>query len=272
MADTALSGDRPAAAACPACGPAPMRTEPPPVEPGRLMLSLPGIHCAGCISRVEKGLAAVPGVRDARVNLTLKRASVAADPGVTAEALVTALDALGYEAHELDADMLAATDLDPAGQDLLMRLGVAGFAMMNVMLLSISVWLGAADATRSLLHWVSALIALPAVAFCGVPFYRSALSALSAGRLNMDVPISLALILACGMSLYETALGGRHAYFDAALSLTFFLLLGGIWITGRGPPRDRRRRSWPRWKCRGPGGCATGPRPRWRWPSCAWAT
>jgi copper chaperone CopZ len=116
MADTALSGDRPAAAACPACGPAPMRTEPPPVEPGRLMLSLPGIHCAGCISRVEKGLAAVPGVRDARVNLTLKRASVAADPGVTAEALVTALDALGYEAHELDADMLAATDLDPAGQ------------------------------------------------------------------------------------------------------------------------------------------------------------
>jgi Cu2+-exporting ATPase len=225
MADTALSGDRPAAAACPACGPAPMRTE-PPVEPGRLMLSLPGIHCAGCISRVEKGLAAVPGVRDARVNLTLKRASVAADPGVTAEALVTALDALGYEAHELDADMLAATDLDPAGQDLLMRLGVAGFAMMNVMLLSISVWLGAADATRSLLHWVSALIALPAVAFCGVPFYRSALSALSAGRLNMDVPISLALILACGMSLYETAMGGRHAYFDAALSLTFFLLLG----------------------------------------------
>jgi P-type Cu2+ transporter len=223
--DAALSGSRPPPAACPACGGGPAIAGPPD-EPARLMLSLPGIHCAGCISGVERALKAVPGVREARVNLTLKRAAIDAAPDVAAADLIAALDRAGHVAHELDPGALGATGLDRAGRDLLTRLGVAGFAMMNVMLLSVAVWSGASDHTRELMHWVSALIALPVVAWAGVPFYRNALAALSARRLNMDVPISLALILTCGMSLFETALAGRHAYFDAALALTFFLLLG----------------------------------------------
>ncbi|MCL4105214.1 UNVERIFIED_CONTAM: hypothetical protein GTU68_055345 [Idotea baltica] len=107
-----------------------------------------------------------------------------------------------------------------------MRLAVAGFAMMNVMLLSVAVWSGASDATRDMFHWISALIAVPVIGYSGQPFYRNAWRALSAGKLNMDVPISLAIILAGGMSVYETTQSGHHAYFDAALSLTFFLLIG----------------------------------------------
>ena len=109
---------------------------------------------------------------------------------------------------------------------LLSRLAVAGFAATNVMLLSVAVWSGAEAATRDLLHWVSALIALPAAAFAGVPFFRNALGALRAGRANMDVPISLAVLLAMGVSLSETIQSGAHAYFDAAVSLLFFLLIG----------------------------------------------
>ena len=215
--------------ACPACAAAPSAqslADMPGPGPAEIALSLPTIHCAGCISKVERGLDADPRVLSSRVNLTLKRASIEANPGVTAQEMVTLLEGLGFEAHELDPGLLTATTTDRAGRDLLMRLAVSGFASMNVMLLSVSVWSGAEDATRDMFHWISAAIALPAIAFSGQPFFRNAWSALAKGRLNMDVPITLAILLALVTSVWETALSGAHAYFDAALMLVFFLLAG----------------------------------------------
>ncbi|OIQ34970.1 MAG: ATPase [Roseobacter sp. MedPE-SWchi] len=217
---------RPAMAVCPGCVAASTEAvETAPTE-ARLALSLPTIHCQACISKVERGLNAHPGIHSARVNLTLKRALIEADPEVRADDLIPVLADLGFEAHELDLATLAATQSDRAGRDLLMRLAVAGFASMNVMLLSVSVWSGASDATRDMFHWISAAIAFPAVIFAGKPFFTNAWSALRVGRLNMDVPIVLALVLALVTSLWETSLSGDHAYFDAALTLTFFLLAG----------------------------------------------
>ena len=214
--------------ACPACvaAPAAGAVAEPDTGTARIMLSLPTIHCSGCIARIEKALDADPRVRSGRVNLTLKRASIEAEPGVTAGDMRALIEGLGFEAHELDPGTLGATGTDDAGRALLMRLAVAGFAMMNVMLLSISVWSGAEGATRDLFHWISAAIALPAIAFSGVPFFRNAWAALARRQLNMDVPISLAIVLAVVTSLWETSLSGEHAYFDAALALTFFLLAG----------------------------------------------
>jgi P-type Cu2+ transporter len=215
-------------AACPACGVVPAAGEiaARALRDVTLMLSIPGIHCAACIDTVERALNAEPGVQGARVNLTLKRAQVQAEAWVEVATLVRAVDAAGYEAHELDAGAIAATATDRAGRELLMRLAVAGFASMNVMLLSVSVWAGAEDATRDMFHWISAAITFPAIAFCAQPFFRNAWRALRVGRLNMDVPISLAILLALGTSLWETILSGEDAYFDAALTLTFFLLAG----------------------------------------------
>lgn len=220
---------RPSASACPACDAAPAAAalaEQQEQKDARLALSLPTIHCAACISTVERALAAQPGVKSARVNLTLKRASVEAAHDVRADDLVGALAGIGYEAHELDAGTLTSTENDKAGRDLLMRLAVAGFASMNVMLLSVSVWSGAEAATRDMFHWISAAIALPTIVFAGKPFFVHAWSALKNKRLNMDVPIVLAIVLAMIMSLWETMLSGEHAYFDAALTLVFFLLAG----------------------------------------------
>jgi P-type Cu2+ transporter len=220
---------RPSISACPACVAAPgaqALAEQALHKDAHIALSLPTIHCSACISTVEKALAAVPGVRSARVNLTLRRATVEADPAIMPDQLVKVLEGAGYEAHELDAGTLSVTQNDRAGRDLLMRMAVAGFAMMNVMLLSVAVWSGATDATRDLFHWISAAIALPTLAFSGVPFYKSAWAALRARRLNMDVPIVLALVLALATSLWETALSGHHAYFDATVALVFFLLTG----------------------------------------------
>ncbi len=219
--------------ACPACDAAPLAKAQAGkgyagngMEAKRIMLSLPHIYCAACIAGVEGNLAKQDGVRAARVNLTLKRATIDVDPDVEPETLANYLTGIGFEAYELDAGQLTSTATDKMGKDLLMRLGVAGFAMMNVMLLSVAVWSGASDATRDMFHWISAAIATPTVGFSSQVFFKSAWTALRVGRLNMDVPISLAILLALGMSLYETAQSGEHAYFDAALSLTFFLLAG----------------------------------------------
>ncbi len=220
-------------AACPACVALPNqekllpKLDPEDVVMRRVELSIPTVHCAACIAAVERSLAARPDVFGARVNLTLKRVSItAADLPDIEDELITELDGLGYPAKPLDSAVLEKSETEKAGRDLLARLGVAGFAMMNVMLLSISVWAGAEGSTRDLMHWISAAIALPVIVFSGYPFYKSAWRALRSGRLNMDVPISLAILLAGGVSLYETMEGGDHAYFDAALSLTFFLLIG----------------------------------------------
>ncbi|QPM91108.1 heavy metal translocating P-type ATPase [Pseudooceanicola algae] len=227
-------GETASLSACPACAAAPLAQDRAArvMGPAQITLSVPGLHCAACMDKVERALQGQPGVRRARVNLTLKRAMIETEPGLTPADLIPFVEAAGYEAHELDAGSIAATATDRAGRDLLMRLAVAGFASMNVMLLSVSVWSGAEDATRDMFHWISAAIALPAIAFSGQPFFRSAWGALKAGRLNMDVPITLAILLALVTSVWETALSGEDAYFDAALTLTFFLL-GGRYLDHR---------------------------------------
>ncbi|MGG7568339.1 heavy metal translocating P-type ATPase [Rhodovulum sp. DZ06] len=195
---------------------------------GRRQIELlaPEVHCAACIQTIESRLPRAPGIDTARVNLTHRRVAVGLSEDAAPEAALEGLAALGYEARPFDADAMRDLERDSEGRALLARLAVAGFAMMNVMLLSVSVWSGATDATRDLLHWVSALIALPAAAFAGTPFFRNAILALRAGRANMDVPISLAVLLAMGVSVSETIQSGAHAYFDAAVSLLFFLLIG----------------------------------------------
>jgi len=215
--------------ACPACAAAPMAQQIAQnrmAQQGDILLSLPSIHCAGCISAVERKLIALPGVTSARVNLSLKRVAVETGGALSAADLVEALAAVGYPAHELDSTALSVGAADKAARKLLLRLGISGFAMMNVMLLSVAIWSGAEAATRDLFHWISAAIALPVIIWAAQPFFQNAWTALRARHLNMDVPISLAILLAGGMSLFEVMNSGEHAYFDAALSLTFFLLAG----------------------------------------------
>ncbi|MGE3231643.1 MAG: heavy metal translocating P-type ATPase [Hyphomicrobium sp.] len=186
-------------------------------------LSVPSIHCGGCVARIERALTAVDGVVTARVNLSTKRLSVrwrsadAAPPP-----FVETLTALGYAPH-LDGGV---AEKDPALAELIRALAVAGFASGNIMLLSVSVWSGVGPEARDLFHWLSALIAFPALLYSGRVFFRSAWRGLRRGHTNMDVPISLGVLLAFGMSLYDTATHGQHAYFDASITLLFFLLIG----------------------------------------------
>ncbi|HMQ19499.1 MAG TPA: nitrogen fixation protein FixI, partial [Sphingopyxis sp.] len=152
--------------------------------------------------------------------------------------LIGAFSLLGFEAHPIgdgpaDADAEAANS-----RELLRAVAVSGFAMMNIMLLSVSVWSGATGATRDLFHWLSAMIALPTVAYAGRPFFRSAWRVLRHRRTNMDVPISIGVLITTALSLHETIISGPHAYFDGVVMLLFFLLCGR-WLDS--VMRDRAR-------------------------------
>ncbi|KQX23278.1 MULTISPECIES: heavy metal translocating P-type ATPase [unclassified Sphingomonas] len=199
--------------------------------------SLPGVRCAACIAKIERGLMHVPGVLGARVNLAAKRVAIDHEAAVDLPSLRAALDSLGFVAEPVlfqDTDLASRKE----SRQLLKALGVAGFAAMNIMLFSVSIWSGADGATRQLFHWLSALIAMPAIAYAGRPFFRSAWAALRRGRTNMDVPISIGVLLATTLSLFETITGGAHAYFDGAVSLIFFLLAGRFLDSAM---RDRAR-------------------------------
>ena len=192
---------------------------------GETVLIVPGMHCAGCMGKVERGLAAVPGIASARVNLSARQVTVSHDPAMSPRDIIAALDSIGYEA-EARSGALARTP--SAARPLLAPLAVAGFAAMNVMLLSVSVWSGAEGSTRELFHWLSALIGIPAILYAGQPFFRSAWGALRRGRTNMDVPISIGVTIATCLSTYEVITGGRDAWFDGALMLLAFLLAGRV--------------------------------------------
>lgn len=206
----------------------------------KFVFSVPTIHCGACISAIEHALTPLRGVKTARVNLSLKRLNIVLEPEADILAVDQTLKDLGFPATPVDLGDLSQLKHDQQSSKLLKALAVAGFAAGNIMLLSVSVWSGADGPTRDLFHFISALIAIPVVAYSGQVFFRSAFGALRHGRLNMDVPISLAVCLALIMSLFETFTGGADAYFDAAVTLLFFLLIGR-YLDQR--MRDRARNS-----------------------------
>jgi Cu2+-exporting ATPase len=193
-------------------------------------LAVEGVACGACIGRIEGAMKKLPGITEARLNFTNRRLHVAwADGALKPAQIIETLEANGYRGYPFVP--LGADEEEAAEARRLTRyLAVAGFAAMNIMLLSVSVWSGNATditpETRDFFHWASALIALPAAAYAGQPFFKSAWRALHARKLNMDVPISVGVNLALAMSLVETANHAHSAYFDSAIMLLFFLLVG----------------------------------------------
>lgn len=196
----------------------------------KLCLLIGRVHCAACIQKIESALNKMPGVIYARLNFSTHRLIIEwiGQPS-QADEFTRAIIECGYDVKPFDPHVAQLQNEDEH-RFLLLCLGVAGFAMGNIMLISVGLWTTNAEtmgsATRELLHWLSALIGIPAVLFSGRPFFSSAISVLKQGHTNMDVPISVALILASVMSLHEIIHGGEHAYFDSAIMLMFFLLIG----------------------------------------------
>src|SRR5690348_18301479 len=151
-------------------------------------LAVEGIACGACIARIEGAVKRVPGVTEARLNFTHRRLHIAwADGAVKPAQILQVLEDNGYHGHPFEP-LRAEQEEAIEARRLTRYLAVAGFAAMNIMLLSVSVWSGnvtdITPETRDFFHWLAALIALPAVAYSGQPFFQSAMNALRNGRTN----------------------------------------------------------------------------------------
>lgn len=193
-----------------------------------LTFALDGVSCAGCVSKIERHLEKRQGVILARGNATARRIRLVWDPATeTADTLIDQIRTLGYDAlpfHPGDA-----TAQDPS---LLPQLGLAGFAMMNIMAISFAVWAGVATdmgpGSMQFLHWISAALATPVVMYAGAVFYAPAIRAIRHGQMTMDTPIAIAILVTYAASVFETVRGTHHVYFDAVTALIFFLLIGRV--------------------------------------------
>ena len=199
---------------------------------GRIELLVRGARCAGCLGKIERGVKAVAGVDEARLNLTTGKLTVQcadrrrADPA----RVIAAVQAAGYAAVLFDPKAALAQS-DREGRELIMALGVAGFGAANAMMFTVPVWAGLfgqelGPGARILMYWLSALVATPCALYAAQPFFRSAWASARRGRANMDVPISIGVLLTLTVSFSETLQHGPHAYFDAAVTLLFLLLIG----------------------------------------------
>jgi Cu2+-exporting ATPase len=215
---------------------------------GRLELLVQGARCGACLSRIEKSVAALPGVTSSRFNLTTGKLAVGLAKGLgDPESVRRTVEGLGYRASLFDP-VEALGQEDRQGRELALALGVAGFGAGNVMMFTVPVWAGLfgqelSDSTRQVMYWMAALIAAPCSLFAGQVFFRSAWASLRRGKANMDVPISIGVLLTLAVSFSETIQHGRHAYFDAAITLLFLLLIGRyldhrLRATARGAARD----------------------------------
>lgn len=196
-----------------------------------LELLVKGARCANCLAKIEREVGQLPGVASARLNLTTGKLIVGFE-GRNADAgrVVEALDRIGYPASPFDPSQAQAAH-DREGRRLTLALAVAGFGVLNTMMFSVPLWAGIfgqelEPATRTLMQWFTAMVGAPCAVYAGMPFFQSAWTSLRRGRANMDVPISVAVLLTLAISLSETLQHGRDTYFDAAISLLFLLLIG----------------------------------------------
>ena len=193
-------------------------------------LFLEGLRCAGCVNRVERALRDAAGVSDAALNYTSHRALVEYDPDETRPAdLVAVVASLGYEAIPYDPEALDRRS-ERGAREMLARLLVAAFLALNVMMLSLALYIGAdqdlAPEIRRLLRGLAIALSVPAVTWCALPFWRGAWSGLRRREITMDVPIVLGVSIAFVVSIAGTIYEAKHLYMDSASMIVFLILLG----------------------------------------------
>jgi P-type Cu2+ transporter len=193
-------------------------------------LIIQGLHCAACVWLIENILKKQENVSKARINLSKKTLFLEfSGDKKSGNELISLIQKIGYKLLPFDSEIIAKAE-KKYDDSILKSLAIAAFGAGNIMLFSIVLWFYNIDEigekTRNLLQFFSSFIALPVIIFSSRPFFSSAFKSLKSGFPNMDLAISIAIFLASIVSLLETFRSGSHIYFDSAVMLIFFLLIG----------------------------------------------
>lgn len=198
----------------------------------RVTFQIPSIHCIACVWLLENLFQLKPGIGQTQVNFPRKEVALCFDPDqVKLSEVVTLLASLGYE-PELKLSSLEAKPVNPVTRRLWIQLGIAGFAFGNIMLFSISAYLGldafAGPGFSMMVGVISFLLALPVVIYSALEYWKAAWTSLRKKLLNIDVPIALGIAAIFVQSSYEVVSGRGNSYFDSLCGLIFFLLCGRL--------------------------------------------
>ena len=192
-------------------------------------LLVEGIHCAACVWLIENSLRSLAGVEEVRVNLSARRLHVKWDNSLTQlSKILQRLGNIGYAAVPYDPEV-AEGSLKRENRQLLYRMAFAGFAMMNLLWISIALYSGADKGEfRQMFHWVGFALATPTLLYSGWPFYKGAWSGLRSLHLGMDLPIAIGASITYLYSVYVTVSGTTvgEVYFDTVVNFLFVILVG----------------------------------------------
>jgi Cu2+-exporting ATPase len=195
-------------------------------------ISVSDMHCAACAGKIRRALRALDDIQATHINPVRRQVLVEHGTATDPLEILSTIESAGFSPTLSGLD-----DHDARQRDLLKRLGIAGLAMMQVMMAAIALYAGALDGIEPvyerLLQFTSLFFTIPVVCYSAVPFFTSALSGLRhGGRLSMDVPIALAIAIAFTTSLIATISGEGEVYYDSVVMFTF-LLLGARYIDNR---------------------------------------
>lgn len=194
-----------------------------------ISLLVEGIHCAACVWLIEQGLQATPGIIEAAVNLSGKRLRVKWDnQRVKLSHIIQRLGQIGYAALPFDPEA-AEGALERQNRALLYRMAFAGFAMMNLLWISIALYSGADKGEfRTLFHWIGFIIATPTLLYSGFPFFKGAWAGLRNLHPGMDLPIAIGASITYLYSVYVTLSASLvgEVYYDTVVNFLFVILVG----------------------------------------------
>ena len=194
------------------------------------ILTIEGITCAACAWLIERQLSKLNGIKAIRVNATTQRVMIQwQDKLIPLSEILNKIDDIGYQATPFKANEVEQRNKSTINI-FIKRLGISGILMMQVMMIAVGLYFGAfsdmAEHNKIYLRWISFILTMPIVSYGAFPFYVGAIKALKIKRLSMDVPVSIAILLAFSASAWATITAQGEVYFESVSMFTFLLLIG----------------------------------------------